>query len=152
MRSLQRDADAANLAARPADTVIETLLGAAHIGLALIDRDLTYRLWNNCLEELFEAPADAVLGCHVDEVRALNQIPDLIGILKRVHESGERTPIEREYPLPGSKLAWIRVKLAPVFAIDGRFDGALLTCEPIDRERFAQNSLGSAAASAGVGG
>ena len=63
------DSDLANLAARPADTVIETLLGAAHIGLALIDRDLTYRLWNNCLEELFEAPADSVLGCHVDGVR-----------------------------------------------------------------------------------
>ena len=30
-----------------------------------------------------------------------------------------------------------------MFAIDGRFDGALLTCEPIDRERFAQNSLGA---------
>jgi len=42
--------DAASLAARPADTVIETLLAAAHIGLALLDRDMNYRLWNNCLE------------------------------------------------------------------------------------------------------
>jgi hypothetical protein len=33
--------------------------------------------------------------------------------------------------------------MAPVFAIDGRFDGVLVTCEPIDRERFAQNSLGA---------
>ncbi len=38
---------------------------------------------------------------------------------------------------------WVRVKLAPVFAIDGRFDGVLVTCERIDRERFAQNSLGA---------
>ncbi len=54
--------EAANLAARPADTVIETLLAAAHIGLALLDRDMNYRLWNNCLEELFDVPADALLG------------------------------------------------------------------------------------------
>ncbi len=33
--------EAASLAARPADTVIETLLAAAHIGLALLDRDMT---------------------------------------------------------------------------------------------------------------
>ncbi len=58
--------EAANLAARPADTVIETLLAAAHIGLALLDRDMNYRLWNNCLEELFDVPADALLGRAVD--------------------------------------------------------------------------------------
>ena len=133
----------AALAARPADTVIETLLAAAHIGLALFDRDLNYRLWNNCLEEIFDAPADAVLGRAVDAVKGLNQLPDLIAELRRIHEVGERTPIEREYPLPGSQLQWVRVKLAPVFAIDGRFDGVLLTCERIDRERFAQNSLGA---------
>ncbi|MEP6608627.1 MAG: PAS domain S-box protein [Burkholderiaceae bacterium] len=134
---------AALFAARPADTVIETLLAAAHIGLALLDRDLNYRLWNNCLEELFDAPADAVLGRGVDDAKALNQIPELLAVLQRIHESGERTPLEREYPLPGSKFEWVRVKLAPVFAIDGRFDGVLLTCERIDRERFAQNSLGA---------
>jgi hypothetical protein len=59
--------EAANLAARPADTVIETLLAAAHIGLALVDRDMNYRLWNNCLEELFDVPADALLGGAVDQ-------------------------------------------------------------------------------------
>ena len=43
--------EAANLAARPADTVIETLLTAAHIGLALLDRDMSYgygTLSGNC--------------------------------------------------------------------------------------------------------
>ena len=134
---------AAALAARPADTVIETLLTAAHIGLALLDRDMNYRLWNNCLEELFDVPADALLGRAVNEANGLNQLPDLIAELKRISESGDRTPIEREYQLPRAERGWVRVKLAPVFAIDGRFDGVLVTCEPIDRERFAQNSLGA---------
>ncbi|MBC8119763.1 MAG: PAS domain-containing protein, partial [Burkholderiaceae bacterium] len=131
------DVEAASLAARPADTVIETLLGAAHIGLALIDRDLTYRLWNNCLEELFDVPADALLGHSVHEADGLRQLPDLMSELKRISESGDRTPIEREYPLARTERGWVRVKLAPVFTIDGRFDGILVTCEPIDRERFA---------------
>ena len=135
--------EAANLAARPADTVIETLLGAAHIGLALLDRDMTYRLWNNCLEELFDVPADALLGGAVDRADGLSQLPDLITELKRIGESGDRTPVEREYQLPRTEGGWVRVKLAPVFAIDGRFDGVLVTCERIDRERFAQNSLGA---------
>ena len=135
--------DAANLAARPADTVIATLLAAAHIGLALLDRDMSYRLWNNCLEELFDVPADALLGRGVDEAKGLNQLPDLIIELKRISESGDRTPVEREYQLPRAERGWVRAKLAPVFAIDGRFDGVLVTCERIDRERFAQNSLGA---------
>ena len=92
--------EAANLAARPADTVIETLLAAAHIGLALLDRDMTYRLWNNCLEELFDVPADALLGGAVDQADGLSQLPDLITELKRISESGDRTPVEREYQLP----------------------------------------------------
>lgn len=135
--------ESANFAARPADTVIETLLAAAHIGLGLLDRDLTYRLWNNCLEELFGVPADALLGRAVGEVDGLRQIPDLTSELLRVAGSGERTSIEREYQLPRAERGWVRVKLAPVFAIDGRFDGVLITCERIDRERFAQNSLGA---------
>ena len=135
--------EAANLAARPADTVIETLLAAAHIGLALVDRDMNYRLWNNCLEELFDVPADALLGGAVDQADGLSQLPDLITELKRISESGDRTPVEREYQLPRTERGWVRVKMAPVFAIDGRFDGVLVTCEPIDRERFAQNSLGA---------
>ncbi len=135
--------DAANLAARPADTVIETLLAAAHIGLALLDRDMSYRLWNNCLEELFDVPADAVLGRAVEDANGLRQLPDLIAELRRIGSSGDRTPVEREYRLARSARRWIRVKMAPVFAIDGKFDGVLVTCEPIDRERFAQNSLGA---------
>src|SRR5688572_23152549 len=135
--------EAANLAARPADTVIETLLAAAHIGLALIDRDMNYRLWNNCLEELFDVPADALLGGAVNQADGLSQLPELITELKRISESGDRTPVEREYQLPRAERGWVRVKLAPVFAIDGRFDGVLVTCERIERERFAQNSLGA---------
>ncbi|HZA94730.1 MAG TPA: PAS domain S-box protein, partial [Burkholderiaceae bacterium] len=135
--------EAANLAARPADTVIETLLAAAHIGLALLDRDMNYRLWNNCLEELFDVPADALLGGAVDQADGLSQLPGLITELKRISESGDRTPVEREYQLPRAEHGWVRVKLAPVFAIDGRFDGVLVTCERIERERFAQNSLGA---------
>ena len=135
--------EAATLAARPADTVIETLFTAAHIGLALIDRALTYRFWNNCLEELFDVPADAVLGRQISEANGLNQIPDLIAELQRVSEGVERVPQEREYQLPHAQQRWVRVKLAPVIAFDGRFDGVLVTCERIDRERFAQHSLGA---------
>ena len=135
--------DAATLAAHPAYTVIETLLTAAHIGLALVDRDLTYRFWNNCLEELFDVPADAVLGKAVADVDGLRQIPDLIVELQRASESVERVPQEREYHLPRAQHRWVRVKLAPVFAFDGHFDGVLVTCERIDRERFAQHSLGA---------
>lgn len=135
--------DAATLAARPADTVIETLLAAAHIGLALVDRDLTYRLWNNCLEELFDVPADAVLGQRITEANGLSQLPDLIAEVQRVSEGVERAPQEREYRLPHAQQRWVRVKLAPVIAFDGRFDGVLVTCERIDRERFAQHSLGA---------
>ena len=135
--------DAATLAARAADTVVETLLTAAHIGLALLDRDLAYRFWNNCLEELFDVPADALQGRTIDEVVGLNQIPDLITELHRMRDSGQREPVEREYQLPRAERGWIRVKSVPVFAIDGRFDGVLLTCERIDRERFAQHSLGA---------
>ncbi|HYM48493.1 MAG TPA: PAS domain-containing protein, partial [Burkholderiaceae bacterium] len=135
--------DATILAARPADTVIETLLAAAHIGLCLLDRDLAYRFWNNCLEELFEVPADAVLGHAVGEVNGFNQIPDLIAELNRIREGDERTAQEREYQLPRAQRRWVRVKMAPVFAFDGGFDGVLITCEQIDRERFAQHSLGA---------
>ena len=82
-------------------------------------------------------------GAAVDQVDGLRQLPDLIAELKRISESGDRTPVEREYQLPRTERGWVRVKLAPVFAIDGRFDGVLVTCERIDRERFAQNSLGA---------
>ena len=71
LAALSTPDEAANLAARPADTVIETLLAAAHIGLALLDRDMNYRLWNNCLEELFDVPADALLGRAVDAANGL---------------------------------------------------------------------------------
>ncbi|MGH6624729.1 MAG: PAS domain S-box protein, partial [Burkholderiaceae bacterium] len=126
------------------DQIAQTLVTGVRIGLCLLDGRLSYRVWNDPLEELLGVPAAQVLGRSVRDTPGLAALTGLIDDLERMAASPPAGPLESEYRLPdrtGSGPAWVRVKRTPVTDLRGQFDGVFVTVERIDRERFAENSL-----------
>ena len=132
-------------ASREADEFVDTILTSARIGIAVLDRDLRYRVWNGHLEQLLGIPADAVLGRTAVEAFGFAADSEPVRALERMRDGGQRTTQQQEYPFPlpsGNKQGpWVRVRRAPMFDARGAFDGVFLTIERIDRERFAETSL-----------
>jgi PAS domain S-box-containing protein len=132
-------------ASREADEFVETVLTSARLGIAVLDRDLRYRVWNTYLEQLLGIPAADVLGRTPAEAFGFPPDSDTLRTLERMREGSVRTPQPQEYPFPspgsGKPGPWVRVRPAPMFDQRGAFDGVFLTIERIDRERFAETSL-----------
>ncbi len=131
-------------ASRQADDFIETLLGAAPVGVCVLDRDLRYQAWNEFLEKLLDLPAESVLGLRPDEIPALADA-DLIAGLMQLRDGRVRAPQQVEHEFiaepPARARVWVRERRTPVFGPRGEFRGVFITVEPIDRERFAETSL-----------
>jgi PAS domain S-box-containing protein len=132
-------------ASRDADEFVDTILTSARVGIAVLDRDLRYRVWNGHLEQLLGIPADAVLGKTPAEAFGFAPDSEAMRGLQRMREAGARATQQQEYPFPlpaSSKPGpWVRVRRAPMFDARSVFDGVFLTIERIDRERFAETSL-----------
>jgi PAS domain S-box-containing protein len=132
-------------ASREADEFVDTILTSARVGIAVLDRDLRYRVWNGHLEQLLGIPADAVLGRTPTEAFGFAPDSEAVRALERMRDDGLRTTQQQEYPFPipasNKPGPWVRVRRAPMFDARGAFDGVFLTIERIDRERFAETSL-----------
>jgi PAS domain S-box-containing protein len=132
-------------ASRDADELVDTILTSARVGIAVLDRDLRYRLWNSHLEQLLGISADAVLGRTPAEAFGFGVDSETMRALERMRDGSLRTTTQQEYPFPvstgGKPGPWVRVRPAPMFDARGIFDGVFLTIERIDRERFAETSL-----------
>jgi PAS domain S-box-containing protein len=132
-------------ASRDADEFVETILTSARIGIAVLDRDLRYRVWNSHLEQLLGIPAETVLGRTPTEAFGFGAESETMRALERMRDGSVRTTQAQELPFPvttGSGPGpWVRVRPAPMFDARGAFDGVFLTIERIDRERFAETSL-----------
>jgi PAS domain S-box-containing protein len=131
-------------ASREADEFVETILTSARIGLAVLDRDLRYRAWNDHLEKMLGRPAAAVLGRTPAEAFGFAEDSEPMRALARMREGGVRATQQQEYPFPGrdgTPGPWVRVRRTPMFDARGAFDGVFVTVERIDRERFAETSL-----------
>jgi PAS domain S-box-containing protein len=132
-------------ASRDADEFLDTILASARVGIAVLDRDLRYRLWNGHLEQLLGIRAEAVLGRTPDEAFGFGHDSETMRVLERMRDGSLRTTQQQEYPFPVANGAapgpWVRVRPAPMFDARGAFDGVFLTIERIDRERFAETSL-----------
>ncbi|HUL67320.1 MAG TPA: PAS domain S-box protein [Burkholderiaceae bacterium] len=128
-------------ATRAAADFIEDLLASATIGIAVLDRDCVYRVWNEHLETLLGVAGSAVLGRPFDEAPGLSALAGLPIELQRLSSGVARVPIEIEARSPDGEQPWVRVKLSPVFDANGRFDGVLATVERVEREHFAEGSL-----------
>jgi PAS domain S-box-containing protein len=132
-------------ASRDADEFVDTILTSARVGIAVLDRDLRYRVWNGHLEQLLGIPADTVLGRTPAEAFGFGADSETMRALERMRDGSLRTTQQQEYPFPaatgGKPGPWVRVRPAPMFDARGMFDGVFLTIERIDRERFAETSL-----------
>ncbi|HQR21421.1 MAG TPA: PAS domain S-box protein [Burkholderiaceae bacterium] len=128
-------------ATRAAAEFIEGLLASASLGIGVLDRDDTYRVWNDHLEELLGVPAHEVLGRTFGEAAGLSRLAGVEAELLRLSSGAARTPIEIEARSPEGEQPWVRVKLTPVFDAGGRYDGVFATVERIDRDHFAEGSL-----------
>jgi PAS domain S-box-containing protein len=132
-------------ASREADEFVDTILTSARLGIAVLDRDLRYRVWNTYLEQLLGIPAAHVLGRTPAEAFGFGADSETMRSLERMREGTLRAPQPQEYPFPseggGKPGPWVRVRPAPMFDQRGLFDGVFLTIERIDRERFAETSL-----------
>jgi PAS domain S-box-containing protein len=127
--------------ASTADGFTDRLLAAAQIGICVLDASLNYRVWNEQIETLLGIAAESVIGRSIDEAVGLAALTELRTEIGRMRDGGQRLPHEAEYRYPGGERPWLRVRTTPVIQPDGRFEGALITCERIDRERFAESSL-----------
>ena len=128
-------------ATRAAAEFIEGLLASASIGIGVLDRDSTYRVWNDYLEELLGLPPHEVLGRSFGDVGGLSQLAGVDEELQRLASGATRVPVEIEARSPDGERPWVRVKLTPVFDTSSAFDGVFVTAERIDREHFAEGSL-----------
>jgi PAS domain S-box-containing protein len=132
-------------ASREADELVETILTSARVGIAVLDRDLRYRVWNSHLEQLLGIPAELVIGRTPAEAFGFGAESETMRALERMRDGSLRTTQQQEYPFPvstgGKPGPWVRVRPAPMFDARGTFDGVFLTIERIDRERFAETSL-----------
>jgi PAS domain S-box-containing protein len=132
-------------ASREADEFVDTILTSARVGIAVLDRELRYRVWNGHLEHLLGIAAGQVLGRTPVEAFGLAPDSEAMRSLERMRDGNLRTTQQQEYPFPaiggGKPGPWVRVRRAPMFDARGSFDGIFLTIERIDRERFAETSL-----------
>ncbi|HTT10212.1 MAG TPA: PAS domain S-box protein [Burkholderiaceae bacterium] len=132
-------------ASRDADEFLDTILTSARIGIAVLDRDLRYRVWNSHLELLLGIPAEKVLGRTPIEAFGFDAESETMRALERMRDGSVRATQPQEYPFPVTAGTgpgpWVRVRPAPMFDSRGAFDGVFLTIERIDRERFAETSL-----------
>lgn len=131
-------------ASRDADEFVQTILTAARIGIAVLDRELRYRVWNGHLEQLLGVPAAEVLGRTPAQAFGLAADSEPMRSLARMRDGGVRATQQSEYQFrrAGAPAGpWIRVRRTPMFDARGHFDGVFVTVERIDRERFAETSL-----------
>jgi PAS domain S-box-containing protein len=132
-------------ASRDADEFVDTVLTAARVGIAVLDCDLRYRVWNGHLEQLLGIPAEDVLGRTPAEAFGFSAESETMRALERMRDGSVRATQSLEFPFPMSAGdapgPWVRVRPSPMFDARGTFDGVFLTIERIDRERFAETSL-----------
>jgi PAS domain S-box-containing protein len=128
-------------ATRAAAEFIESLLTSASIGIAVLDRDGIYRVWNDCLEDMLGTPARDVLGKFFPEAAGLSRLAGFGAEVERLAGGQSRAAAEFEARSPDGERPWVRVKLAPVFDATGLFDGVFVTVERSDRDHFAEGSL-----------
>ncbi|HXF47720.1 MAG TPA: PAS domain S-box protein, partial [Burkholderiaceae bacterium] len=131
-------------ASRDADEFVQTILTAARIGIAVLDRELRFRVWNEHLEQMLGVPGEEVLGRSPVEAFGLAPDAEPMRVLERMRAGGVRATQQSEYQFQRAGHAagpWIRVRRTPMFDGRGQFDGVFVTAERIDRERFAETSL-----------
>jgi len=128
-------------ATRSADAMVSTLLSNARGGMAVLDRDLRYARCNAQLLQLLGIEQRQLLGRRLDEAFPIGAQSEVVQSLRRMRDSGQRTPHQVEYQFCGGEFPWIRERRTPLFDARGRFDGVFVTIERLDRERFAETSL-----------
>lgn len=130
-------------AAPPAalDGYATRMLANSTIGVAVVDAQCTYRVWNEHLEALLAVPADAVIGVAFDAAPGLAALAGLAIEVQRLSSGAARLPVEVEARSPDGDRPWVRVKLVPAYDGTGRFEGLFITVERVDREHFAEGSL-----------
>jgi len=131
-------------ASRDADEFVQAILTSARLGIAVLDRDLRYRVWNEHLEQLLGVPAADAIGRTPAEAFGFAPNAEAMRALERLRD-GETRTTQHEFQFPGTPAGppgpWVRVRQTPIVDARGAFTGAFVTLERIDRERFAETSL-----------
>ena len=128
-------------ATRAADALVSTLMSSARTGMAVLDRDLRYSRCNSYLVQLLGVETRQLLGQRLDEAFDLSAQPDVMRSLFRMRDGEIRSSHQVEYQFCGGEFAWIRERRTPLLNAKGEFNGVFITCERLDRERFAETSL-----------
>jgi len=127
---------------RAADDFVQTLLSAAPLGIALLDRALRVQAWNEAMAALVGVTAGEAIGRRFDEIAPLAANAQGLDWLRAMREGRVHQPQSVEHRLAGGSQndVWMRMHLTPVFE-RRRFRGVFATAEPLDRGRFAEFSL-----------
>lgn len=128
-------------ASRGADALAEAMLAADNVGIALLDRQLRLKHFNEFLEELTGVGAGQALGRRPDEVLDLSGLPEVMASLQRMRSGATRSTEQHEYVLPAGGRPWVREQRTPIFDARGGFDGVFILVERIDPARQAESSL-----------
>ncbi len=131
---------------RPEALLVQTLVDGAHLGICMLDADCVIRVWNDRMEELFGTSAALARGQVPGQVSGLAGLPELVAELERMGRGEALQVLESDFQRPAqadSEKRWLRIKRAPVVGLDGRFEGAIVTAECIERQQFADGSLTS---------
>jgi len=128
-------------ASRGADALAEAMLAADNVGIALLDRELRLKHFNEFLEELTGIEAERAYARRLDEVFDLSGLPEMTASLERMRSGAARGTEQREYVLPAGERPWVREQRTPIFDARGGFDGVFIVLERLDPARQAETSL-----------
>jgi PAS domain S-box-containing protein len=128
-------------ASRGADALAEAMLAAGNVGIALLDRGLRLRYFNEFLERLTGIEAGRACGRRLDEVFDLSGLTELTASLGRMGSGATGGSEQHEYALPAGDRPWVREQHTPIFDASGRFDGVFILIERLDPQRRAETSL-----------
>jgi len=128
-------------ASRGADALAEAMLAADNVGIALLDRNLRLKHFNDFLVELTGTDAEQALGRRPDEVFDLSGLPEVMTSFERMRSGVSRSTEQHEYVLAAGSRPWVREQRTPIFDARGGFDGVFILLERIDPARLAETSL-----------
>ncbi|MCW5804456.1 MAG: PAS domain-containing protein [Deltaproteobacteria bacterium] len=117
---------------------LESLVAAAPVGIAFLDRELRYVTVNDALARLNGRPAAEHVGRSVLDVLPPEAADQIVPVLERVRDTGE-TVVDREVAIPGQRT--VLTSFFPVRAPSGEILGVGGVIADITAARRAQEAL-----------
>lgn len=126
---------------REAEATSRQIIESVHEGIAVLDTQIRYVLWNAAMEELSGLPAHEVLGRDAREVFPLLEEWGFYDHMLAALEGRFTVSRDFEYSRPGHPTKWTIPRIGPLWNADGEVVGIIVTVSEITDRKEAERRL-----------